>query len=193
MKASVSCIITHTYTHTISYSEHQYALLRNALNVVNRIPPSLADLEENTSQSSSWERDELAFKNMWNFNLPDAAYGSLLFNIHQGIVASEMRSYGLNFSYRKQQQQQQQATSSPAPSSISTAEKPNQYRNSTYDQQQQQQQQDTADTNNYNTNRNSKRQSMVSIMSLRLSWKLNLSSLSFVATQSLYCIRWWTI
>lgn len=135
------------------------------MNVVNRIPPSLADLEENTSQSSSWERDELAFKNMWNFNLPDAAYGSLLFNIHQGIVASEMRSYGLNFSYRKQQQQQQQqATSSPAPSSISTAEKPNQYRNSTYDQQQQQQQQDTADTNNYNTNRNSKRQSMVSIM-----------------------------
>ncbi|KAG1085324.1 hypothetical protein G6F42_021444 [Rhizopus arrhizus] len=144
-----------------SVDEHQYALLRNALNVVNRIPPSLADLEENTSQSSSWERDELAFKNMWNFNLPDAAYGSLLFNIHQGIVASEMRSYGLNFSYRKQQQQQQQqATSSPAPSSISTAEKPNQYRNSTYDQQQQQQQQDTADTNNYNTNRNSKRQSM---------------------------------
>ncbi|CAO0802095.1 unnamed protein product [Mucor circinelloides] len=142
-----------------SVDEHQYALLRNALNVVNRIPPSLADLEENTSQSSSWERDELAFKNMWNFNLPDAAYGSLLFNIHQGIVASEMRSYGLNFSYRKQQQQQQQATSSPAPSSISTAEKPNQYRNSTYDQQQQQQQ-DTADTNNYNTNRNSKRQSM---------------------------------
>lgn len=155
-------VYNNSHIHTISYSEHQYALLRNALNVVNRIPPSLADLEENTSQSSSWERDELAFKNMWNFNLPDAAYGSLLFNIHQGIVASEMRSYGLNFSYRKQQQQQQQqATSSPAPSSISTAEKPNQYRNSTYDQQQQQ---DTADTNNYNTNRNSKRQSMVSIM-----------------------------
>ncbi|KAK4513128.1 uncharacterized protein ATC70_012922 [Mucor velutinosus] len=137
-----------------SVDEHQYALLRNALNVVNRIPPSLADLEENSSQSSNWERDELAFKNMWNFNLPDAAYGSLLFNIHQGIVASEMRSYGLNFSYRKQQQQQQ-AASSPAPSTISAAEKPNQYRNSPYEQQQ-----DTADTTNYNTNRNSKRQSM---------------------------------
>lgn len=117
----------------------------------------MADLEETTSQSSSWERDELAFKNMWNFNLPDAAYGSLLFNIHQGIVASEMRSYGLNFSYRKQQQQQ--ATLSPAPSTISTAEKPNQYRNSTFE--------DTADTNNnYNTNRNSKRQSMVKFILL---------------------------
>ncbi|KAL0137165.1 hypothetical protein V8B55DRAFT_1546050 [Mucor lusitanicus] len=114
-----------------SVDEHQYALLRNALNVVNRIPPSMADLEETTSQSSSWERDELAFKTC--------------------IVASEMRSYGLNFSYRKQQQQQ--ATLSPAPSTISTAEKPNQYRNSTFE--------DTADTNNnYNTNRNSKRQSM---------------------------------
>jgi hypothetical protein len=143
-------------------SEHQYALLRNALNVVNRIPPSLADLEENSSQSSSWERDELAYKNMWNFNLPDAAYGSLLFNVHQGIMASEMRSYGLNFSYRKQQQQQQpqQQAVSPAPSSISTPEKPNQYRNSTYEQQ------DTSDTNNYNTNRNSKRQSMVNIKHL---------------------------
>ncbi|GAN03867.1 hypothetical protein MAM1_0050d03322 [Mucor ambiguus] len=140
-----------------SVDEHQYALLRNALNVVNRIPPSMADLEENTSQSSSWERDELAFKNMWNFNLPDVAYGSLLFNIHQGIVASEMKSYGLNFSYRKQQQQQ--AVSSPAPSTMSNAEKPNQYRNSTYEQPQPQPQ-DTADTNNYNTNRNSKRQSM---------------------------------
>lgn len=95
---------------------------------------------------------------MWNFNLPDAAYGSLLFNVHQGIMASEMRSYGLNFSYRKQQQQQQQQAVSPAPSSISTPEKPNQYRNSTYEQQQ-----DASDTNNYNTNRNSKRQSMVNM------------------------------
>ncbi|KAI8376600.1 hypothetical protein EDC96DRAFT_495112 [Choanephora cucurbitarum] len=87
--------------------DHQHKLLNNALNVVNRIPPSLQDLEQGSDRSSYdsafWERDELAYKNMWNFNLPDAAYGSLLFNIHQGIIASEMRSYGLNFSYRKQQ------------------------------------------------------------------------------------------
>ncbi|KAI8047042.1 uncharacterized protein B0P05DRAFT_567102 [Gilbertella persicaria] len=90
-----------------SVDEHQYTLLRNALNVVNRIPPSLQDLEPGSDRSSAesafWERDELAYKNMWNFNLPDAAYGSLMFTIHQGIIASEMKSYGLNFSYRKQQ------------------------------------------------------------------------------------------
>ncbi|KAI9357499.1 hypothetical protein BD770DRAFT_410814 [Pilaira anomala] len=144
-----------------SVDEHQFGLLRNALNVVNRIPPSLQEMEgSDKSELFAWERDELAYKNMWNFNLPDAAYGSLLFNIHNGIMASEMRSYGLNFSYRRNQQ-----TSSPATSSIhssaptnttttTTAEKPNQYRNTTSDWQQE------VDNNNYNSNRNSKRQSM---------------------------------
>lgn len=102
------------------------------------------------SESSSWERDELAYKNMWNFNLPDAAYGSLLFNIHQGIMASEMRSYGLNFSYRRSQQ-------TPSPVASSVAEKPNQYRNSNNTTPEWQQE------DNYNNNRNSKRQSMVTI------------------------------
>lgn len=127
-----------------SVDEFQYALLRNALNVVNRIPPSLQEMEEEangeekSSLMAAWERDELAFKNMWNFNLPDAAYGSLLFNINNGIIASEMRSYGLNFSYRRNSnnQQQQANVSSPAPSSIHSTtnaantapEKPHQYR-----------------------------------------------------------------
>jgi hypothetical protein len=94
---------------------------------------------------------------MWNFNLPDAAYGSLVFNIHQGIISSEMKSYGLNFSYRRGSNQ-----SSPAPSSISatTPEKPNQYRNSVSDwSQQTPQQQQDFEANN----RNSRRQSMVNL------------------------------
>lgn len=122
-------------------------MLRNALNVVNRIPPSLSETEGSDKSESSWERDELAYKNMWNFNLPDVAYGTLLFNIHQGIMASEMRSYGLNFSYRRSQQP------SPVPSAVA-AEKPNQYRNSTSEWQEE----------NYNSNRNSKRQSMVRVL-----------------------------
>ncbi|KAI7896894.1 uncharacterized protein EV154DRAFT_491156 [Mucor mucedo] len=134
-----------------SVDEHQYALLRNALNVVNRIPPSLLEMEGSDKSEASWERDELAYKNMWNFNLPDVAYGSLLFNIHNGIMASEMRSYGLNFSYRRNQQQQQQQQASPVTSSV--AEKPNQYRNSTSANSEWQEE-------NYNSNRNSKRQSM---------------------------------
>ncbi|RCH79808.1 hypothetical protein CU097_001552, partial [Rhizopus azygosporus] len=53
-----------------SVDEHQYQLLRNALKVVNRIPPSSVETEDVDNK----ERDELAFKNMWNFNLPDAAF-----------------------------------------------------------------------------------------------------------------------
>ena len=143
-----------------SVDEHQYELLKNALNVVNRIPPSRQDMEgSEKSDASTWERDELAYKNMWNFNLPDAAYGSLLFNIHQGIISSETRSYGLNFSYRRSQQTT--TTSSPAPSSVHS-EKTNLYRNSSADWQTQQQEPENNSNNGYNNNnRNSKRQSMV--------------------------------
>lgn len=132
---------------------------------MNRIPPSLQEMEgSDKSELSAWERDELAYKNMWNFNLPDAAYGSLLFNVHNGIMASEMRSYGLNFSYRRNQQTPSPAASSvhsSAPVTNNTAEKPNQYRNSTSDWQQE------VDNNNYNNNRNSKRQSMVKYLRKR--------------------------
>ncbi|KAI9483346.1 MAG: hypothetical protein EXX96DRAFT_499422 [Benjaminiella poitrasii] len=102
---------------------HQYTLLCHTLNVVNRIPPSAQELEQakeqenaNIKQQKDWERDELAFKNMWHFNLPDAAYGSLVFQIHQGVIASEMKSYGLNFAYRRNNQQQRQSSSSSSSS-----------------------------------------------------------------------------
>ncbi|KAI8967753.1 hypothetical protein BDF20DRAFT_829154 [Mycotypha africana] len=97
-----------------SVDDRQYTLLRHALNVVNRIPPpspvtaAEIDVAQENLDTKFWERDEMAFKNMWNFNLPDAAYGSLVFNISQGIMSSEIKSYGLNFTYRKQQQQKQQ-------------------------------------------------------------------------------------
>ncbi|KAF8948975.1 hypothetical protein BGZ52_006371, partial [Haplosporangium bisporale] len=39
--------------------------------------------------------------NMWNFNLPDAASGLLLLDINQGKIATETRSQGFNFSYRR--------------------------------------------------------------------------------------------
>lgn len=38
---------------------------------------------------------------MWNFNLPDSDYGSLVLSINQGSIASEMKSYGLNVSFRR--------------------------------------------------------------------------------------------
>ncbi|KAI8983613.1 hypothetical protein BDB01DRAFT_791440 [Pilobolus umbonatus] len=120
-----------------SVDEHQHALLQNALNVVNRIPPSTKELESGKYENPNWKRDELSYKNMWHFNLPDTSYGSLVFHIAQGLISSEMKSYGLNFSYRRNQTQ----TPSPAPSSVNSAtvlEKPNQYRNSSAEWQQQQ-------------------------------------------------------
>ncbi|KAI9281030.1 hypothetical protein BY458DRAFT_544391 [Sporodiniella umbellata] len=80
-----------------SVDDHQYQLLRNALNVVNRIPPSSSEIEE----SETREKDEIAFKNMWNFNLPDSDYGSLVLCIRDGSISSEMKSHGLNVSFRK--------------------------------------------------------------------------------------------
>ncbi|KAI8142041.1 hypothetical protein BJV82DRAFT_616946 [Fennellomyces sp. T-0311] len=126
-----------------SYADaRQQALLKNALAVVNRLPPARnANQPDMPAQyASPLANDEQAFKNMWNFNLPDAAFGWLVLDINQGRVSAETRSQGFNFSYRKSNAQQVQAgqTSSPAMSTtgvmppatpMTYTEKPNQYRN----------------------------------------------------------------
>jgi len=49
---------------------------------------------EMASQGDRGSTDEVGFKNLWNFNLPDANYGSLILEIRDGQVASEQRSEG---------------------------------------------------------------------------------------------------
>lgn len=66
-------------------SDEQKILLENCLSVVNRLP-AVSTLPN--------DKDEAAFKNMWNFNLPDAASGLLLLDINQGKIATETRSQG---------------------------------------------------------------------------------------------------
>ena len=44
--------------------------------------------------------DESAFKNMWNFNLADAAYGWLVLDVDNGRIGTEMRAQGFNFAHR---------------------------------------------------------------------------------------------
>ncbi|KAI7854633.1 hypothetical protein BDC45DRAFT_482158 [Circinella umbellata] len=134
----------------------QAALLKNALTVVNRLPPT-RNSGGPTDMLTPGSNDDQAFKNMWNFNLPDAAFGWLVLDVNQGRVSAETRSQGFNFSYRKSNAQQVQTgqTSSPAMSTTGVmppsanpmtmnnnayTEKPNQY------QQQQQQQQQSFDT-----------------------------------------------
>ena len=39
--------------------------------------------------------DEVGFKNLWNRNLPDANFGSLILEVKDGQVSSEQRSEGI--------------------------------------------------------------------------------------------------
>jgi hypothetical protein len=50
------------------------------------------------ASSDRGSTDEVGFKNLWNFNLPDASYGSLILEIKDGQVASEQRSEGMYLS-----------------------------------------------------------------------------------------------
>ncbi|ODM17302.1 hypothetical protein SI65_06977 [Aspergillus cristatus] len=88
----------------ISSNEAQKTLLDNALDVVQRMPtianggnpfggPSAAG-------AAAGQVDESAFKNMWNFNLADAAFGFLVLEIEGGRIATEMRAQGFNFAHR---------------------------------------------------------------------------------------------
>ncbi|PUU72391.1 hypothetical protein B9Z19DRAFT_1137765 [Tuber borchii] len=102
-------------------NEVQRALLNNALDIVEKMPTSanggnpFDGLESNTVPGAG-EVDESAFKNMWNFNLADAAFGWLVLEVEGGSIGTEMRAQGFNFAYRggkgapatQQQQQQQQ-------------------------------------------------------------------------------------
>ncbi|KAI8340764.1 hypothetical protein BC941DRAFT_418127 [Chlamydoabsidia padenii] len=81
--------------------KHQALLLQNTLDVVNRLPPSLNDSNDDGSEHSQSSRDEIAFKNLWNFNLPDAAMGWIVLDINNGHVGAEMKSQGFNFAYRR--------------------------------------------------------------------------------------------
>ncbi|OLL25819.1 hypothetical protein NEOLI_000541 [Neolecta irregularis DAH-3] len=74
-------------------AQHQKALLYNAIEAFNRMPTHEAALQEN---------ENAHFRNLWNFNLSDAAFGSLVLDIKEGRVGAELKSSGFNFGYRRQ-------------------------------------------------------------------------------------------
>ena len=95
------------------------------------MPPQAAP----AGQAGGAASEEPAWKNSWNWNLPDASFGSLILKIHDGRVNSEMYSQGaslstrlgteiagFNFAYRAQSggkggPPQPASTGSPAPTS----------------------------------------------------------------------------
>jgi hypothetical protein len=68
--------------------EHQRVLLDKALSVIERLP-NVQGPEE-----PSW-------KNCWNWNLCDAAFGSLVLDVKDGRISAELKSQGFNYAYRR--------------------------------------------------------------------------------------------
>ena len=88
----------------VSQNEAQQTLLNNALEIVQKMPtvanggnPFGGSVP---GQGAGGQVDESAFKNMWNFNLADAAFGYLVLEIDAGRIGTEMRAQGFNFAHR---------------------------------------------------------------------------------------------
>jgi hypothetical protein len=67
--------------------ENQRVLLDKALSVVERLPP--------VGPGSAPATEEPAWKNCWNWNLCDAAYGHLVLDVKEGRVSAELKSQGV--------------------------------------------------------------------------------------------------
>lgn len=88
----------------VAQNDAQQTLLSNALDIVNKMP-SVANGGNPfggpvPGQGAGGVVDESAFKNMWNFNLADAAFGYLVLEIDAGRIGTEMRAQGFNFAHR---------------------------------------------------------------------------------------------
>lgn len=93
----------------IQANDSQQSLLKNALAVVEKMPSQAAGGNPFGSAAGGpptlGQVDESAFKNMWNFNLADAAFGWLVLEIQDGRIGTEMKAQGFNFSHRGAKQQ----------------------------------------------------------------------------------------
>lgn len=118
----------------VAENESQQRLLNYAIEVVSKMP-TVANggnpFGGGYGGPGSGQVDESAFKNMWNFNLADAAFGWLVLDIDQGRIGTEMRAQGFNFSHRGAKGAQRPSaqpappsTASAAPSGISTPSAP---------------------------------------------------------------------
>ncbi|RAL62637.1 hypothetical protein DID88_004483 [Monilinia fructigena] len=116
----------------IQANEAQQNLLNNALGIVEKMPSTahggnpFGGPVGGSNAATIGQVDESAFKNMWNFNLADAAFGWLVLEVQDGRIGTEMRAQGFNFAHRgakqhpghqHQQQAQAPATGSGTPGS----------------------------------------------------------------------------
>jgi hypothetical protein len=101
----------------VADSESQQRLLTLALDIVSKMP-TVANggnpFGGPAPGPQSGVIDESAFKNMWNFNLADAAYGWLVLDIEGGRIGTEMRAQGFNFAHRGSKAAPQSQATQPA-------------------------------------------------------------------------------
>lgn len=87
----------------VSQNDAQQTLLNNALDIVQKMP-TVANggnpFGGTVAGQGAGGVDESAFKNMWNFNLADAAFGYLVLEMQDGRIGTEMRAQGFNFAHR---------------------------------------------------------------------------------------------
>ena len=117
----------------VSQNEAQKVLLQNALEIVTKMPTVANGGNPfggaNPGQAGAGQVDESAFKNMWNFNLADAAFGYLVLEIEGGRIGTEMRAQGFNFAHRQSGGKQMPHTvmaaqQSPAPNQMRPSQVP---------------------------------------------------------------------
>ncbi|KAF5134719.1 putative protein C16H5.12c [Metarhizium anisopliae] len=103
----------------IAQNEAQQNLLKNALQIVEKMPTTAAGGNPFggpvTGQAALGQVDESAFKNMWNFNLADAAFGYLTSNKSGGSKDNEKTSAAPNGSANGPE-----PTSSPVPKTLAS-------------------------------------------------------------------------
>jgi len=117
-KASFSDVwetVKHEVEPAVAENEAQNKLLQFALELVGKMPAIAGGGNPFGGGPQSGNVDESAFKNMWNFNLADAAFGWLVLDIDQGRIGTEMRAQGFNFSHRGKAQQRSQGSAPVAP------------------------------------------------------------------------------
>lgn len=86
----------------VQENEVQARFLANALDVVHRMPSVASGSNPfgGSAGTPTGQVDEVAFKNMWNFNLADSQYGHLVLEIDNGRIGTEMKAQGFNFAHR---------------------------------------------------------------------------------------------
>jgi hypothetical protein len=88
----------------IENNNNHKALLHSALEIVEKMPSQASGGNPFGGPvpggPGAGQVDESAFKNMWNFNLADAAFGYLVLEVEGGRIGTEMRAQGFNFAHR---------------------------------------------------------------------------------------------